>query len=73
MGKGMIDRERETIDEFERLQVAWLMQFNDGWWAFYNDEKPIGPFAIEAEAAQAGLDAWKKRPQGCSPEAVSDG
>jgi hypothetical protein len=49
------------------------MLFDDGWWAYYNDEKPLGPFAIEAEAAQAGLDAWKKRPQGCSPEAVSDG
>jgi hypothetical protein len=33
---------------------------DDGWYAYYNEEKPLGPFATEAEAARAGLKAWGK-------------
>jgi hypothetical protein len=36
------------------------MLFDDGWWAYYNDEKPLGPFPTEGEAARAGLEAWGK-------------
>jgi hypothetical protein len=58
----VIDRQAEakTIAEFNRLEIGWMMLFDDGWWAYCNDEKPLGPFATEAEAARAGLDAWGK-------------
>jgi hypothetical protein len=60
--EGMIDRqsEAETIDAFRRLEIGWTMLFDDAWWAYYNDEKPLGPFPTEAEAARAGLEAWGK-------------
>jgi alpha-galactosidase len=60
--KSMIDRQAEakTIAEFKRLEIGWTMLLDDGWWAYYNDEKALGPFAIEAEAARTGLDAWGK-------------
>jgi hypothetical protein len=56
----MIDRqsEAETIDAFRRLEIGRAMLFDDGWWAYFNDERPLGPFATEAEAARAGLEAW---------------
>jgi hypothetical protein len=58
----MIDRqsEAETIDAFRRLEIGRAMLFEDGWYAYYNDEKPLGPFPTEAEAARAGLEAWGK-------------
>jgi hypothetical protein len=34
------------------------MQFDNGWWALYDDEKPLGPFATKAEASRAGLQEW---------------
>jgi hypothetical protein len=46
----MIDRQAEakTIAEFNRLEIGWTMLFeNDDWWAYYNDEKPLGPFPTE--------------------------
>jgi hypothetical protein len=39
---------------------------DDGWYAYYNEEKPLGPFATEAEAARAGLEAWKQPQVGSS-------
>jgi hypothetical protein len=56
----MIDRqaEAEIIAKFNRLMVGWTMLFSGGWYAFYNDEKPLGPFKREIEAARAGLEAW---------------
>jgi hypothetical protein len=58
----MIDRQAEakTIAEFKGLEIGWTMLFDDGWWAYYNDEKPLGPFPTEGEAARAGLEAWGK-------------
>ena len=29
--------------EFNRLEIGWMMLFDDGWWAYCNDEKPLGP------------------------------
>jgi hypothetical protein len=48
----MIDRQAEakTIAEFKRLEICWTMLLDDGWWAYYNDEKALGPFASEAPA-----------------------
>jgi hypothetical protein len=54
------DREPETIAEFLELEIGWTMLRDDGWYAYYNEEKPLGPFATEAEAARAGLKAWRK-------------
>jgi hypothetical protein len=31
-----------------------------GWYAYYDEEEPLGPFATEVEAARAGLKAWGK-------------
>jgi hypothetical protein len=53
-------REPETIAEFLELKTGWTMLRDDGWYAYYNEEKPLGPFATEAEAARAGLKAWRK-------------
>jgi hypothetical protein len=52
------DREPETIAMFLELETGWTMLRDSDWYAYYNDEKPIGPFATEAEAARAGLKAW---------------
>ena len=67
------DRGPETIAEFLELETGWTMLRDDGWYAYYNDEKPLGPFATEAEAARAGLKAWGKEngPRGGGPEAAS--
>jgi hypothetical protein len=54
------DREPETIAKFLELETGWTMLRDSDWYAYYNDEKPIGPFATEAEAARAGLQAWGK-------------
>jgi hypothetical protein len=50
--------DRQTIEAFGRVDGAWLMGLDDGWWAYRNDELPLGPFATKAEAARAGLEAW---------------
>ena len=52
------DRGPETIAEFLELEIGWTMLRDDGWYAYYNEEKPLGPFATEAEAARAGLKEW---------------
>jgi hypothetical protein len=54
------DRGPKTIAEFLELQTGWTMLRDDGWYAYYNEEKPLGPFATEAEAVRAGLRAWRK-------------
>ena len=54
------DREPGTIAKFLELETGWTMLRDSDWYAYYNDEKPIGPFATEAEAARAGLQAWGK-------------
>jgi hypothetical protein len=48
----------EAIAKFDQLKEGWLMEFSDGWWAFYDDEKPLGPFETKAEASRAGLEEW---------------
>jgi hypothetical protein len=65
----MIDRQAEAkvIAEFKRLEIGWTMLLDDGWWAYYNDEKPLGAFAREGEAARAGLKAWGKENWVCGP------
>src|ERR1044071_8745106 len=49
-----------TIAEFLELETGWTMLRDDGWYAYFNEEKPLGPFATEAEAGRAGLKAWGK-------------
>ena len=56
------DRGPKTIAEFLELQTGWTMLRDDGWYDYHNEEKPLGPFATEAEAARAGLKAWRKEP-----------
>jgi hypothetical protein len=48
----------QAIEKFRYLDEGWLMQFDAGWWAFYGEEPPIGPFDTKAEASRAGLGAW---------------
>ena len=55
--------DEEAIEGFRRLRGAWLMEFDAGWWAFYEDEGPIGPFDTEAKASRAGLEAWARSSQ----------
>jgi hypothetical protein len=49
-----------TIAEFLELKTGWTMLRDGGWYAYYNEEKPLAPFETEAEAARAGLKAWRK-------------
>jgi hypothetical protein len=54
--------DQEAISEFLKLPgIAWTMQEANGWWAYWADECPIGPFATEAEAARVGLQVWGKK------------
>ena len=65
------DRGPKTIAAFLELQTGWTMLRDDGWYASYNEEKPLGPFAT-GRSARAGLRAWeKKRPQEARPGAAS--
>src|SRR4029079_11759508 len=52
------DREPATIAEF--LEIGWEIVRARGWYAYHNEEKPLGPFATETEAARAGLKEWRK-------------
>jgi hypothetical protein len=49
--------DEELIEDFQRMHDAWLMEFHTGWWAFYGDERPLGPFDTKADASRAGLEA----------------
>jgi hypothetical protein len=48
----------EAVLAFDLITGAWLMQFEDGWYAYRDDEARLGPFEGKAEAARAGLKAW---------------
>jgi len=61
------DRGPKTIAEFLELQTGWTMLRDDGWYAYYNGEKPLGPFATEAGSGASE----KKRPQEARPGAAS--
>jgi len=50
--------DHEAVIAFDLIAGAWLMQFEDGWYAYRDDEPRLGPFESEAEAARAGLKAW---------------
>jgi hypothetical protein len=51
--------DEEAIAKFALLEKGWLRRFTaNSWWAFYGDEKPLGPLATEAEASRAGLGKW---------------
>jgi hypothetical protein len=51
--------DQEAISEFLVLTgTAWTIQEANGWWAYWADECPIGPFVTEPEACRAGLRAW---------------
>jgi hypothetical protein len=47
----------EAVKQFRDLREGWLMQLANGWWAYYGDERPIGPFNTKTEASRAGLQA----------------
>jgi hypothetical protein len=54
----MKESDRQIIAAFSRMPDAWLMQFEEGWYAYRDDESRLGPFESEVEAARAGLKAW---------------
>ena len=54
------NRGPKTIAEFLELENSWTMRRDGGWYAYSSEEKPLGPFATEVEAARAGLKAWGK-------------
>lgn len=60
-----ISQEREPNSEavraFVQLEVGWTMLHDDGWYAYCNDERALGPFPTEPDAARAGLEAWGTR------------
>jgi hypothetical protein len=41
-----MNRAPDIIAEF--LEIGWTMLRDEGWYAYYNDEKPLGPFAKKA-------------------------
>ena len=50
--------DEQAIINFHLIPGAWLMQFEEGWFAYRDDEPRLGPFESEADAARAGLKAW---------------
>jgi hypothetical protein len=55
----MKESDEEIIAAFSRLpEIAWLMEFEEGWYAYRDDEPRLGPFESKAEAARAGLKTW---------------
>jgi hypothetical protein len=56
------ERAPKIVAEFLELETGWTMLRDDGWYAYYNDEKPLGPFATEAEAARNGPRVAVLRP-----------
>ena len=56
------DKGPATIAEFLELETGWTMLRDDGWYAYFNDEKPLGPFATEAEAKRNGPRRLAPRP-----------
>jgi hypothetical protein len=50
--------DEQAIKAFDLIPGVWLMQFEEGWYAYRDDEPRLGPFKSEAEAARAGLKAW---------------
>ena len=65
------DRGPKTIAEFLELQTGWTMLRDDGWYASYNEEKPLGPFATGRSGASRAKGVGKKRPQEARPGAAS--
>ena len=55
------DRGPKTIAEFLELQTGWTMLRDDGWYAYYNEEKPLGPFATEAGSGASRAKGVAKR------------
>jgi hypothetical protein len=49
----------EAITAFDLIPGAWIMQFEDGWYAYRDGQPRLGPFESEVEAARAGLKAWR--------------
>jgi hypothetical protein len=37
------------------------MQFDEGWYAYRDDEPKLGPFESKVQAALAGLKAWSPK------------
>ena len=50
--------DEQAITAFNLIPGAGLMQFEESWYAYRDDEPRLGPFESEAEAARAGLKAW---------------
>ena len=48
----------EAVIAFGLIAGAWIMRFEDVWYAYREDEPRLGPFDSQAEAARAGLKAW---------------
>ena len=49
----------EAITAFDLIPGAWIMQFEDGWYAYRDGQPRLGAFESEVEAARAGLKAWR--------------
>src|SRR6185437_12130334 len=50
-----------SATEFLELQTGWTMLRDDGWYAYYNEEKPLGPFATEAGSGASRAKGVAKR------------
>jgi hypothetical protein len=48
----------EIVVAFHSIDGTWLMELDDGWYAYCNDEPRIGPFPSMIKAAEAGLEKW---------------
>jgi hypothetical protein len=52
---------RDLVAEFDATDGAWMMEFDDGWYAYLDDEPRLGPFPTRLEAALAAERAgWIK-------------
>ena len=45
--------------------TAWIMEFDEGWFAYCDDEPRLGPFKTQGEAVRAGHEkGWPM----CEPD-----
>ena len=52
--------DEDVIRDFTSLDgETHLYEFSDGWYAYFGNKGPLGPFGSESGAAEAGLEEWR--------------
>jgi hypothetical protein len=62
----LIGMTRDLVAEFDATDGAWWMEFDDCYYAYYEDEFPLGPFPTLVELAEAAERAGWIKPENTS-------